>query len=210
MAYNLMYMECSEKCDLHLRKESAKFPEIIYTQKSKLPSGSISISTQGDQLIIRPSSPYRYNLSPKNEETSFCTSIEEIKDLNQHQRSTTTIINDISQSYTFLQGYDRSRDNISEEFSQDKDLEELCNDMKDSEMVSTMDPKSFIKNPDLTPKHFSTVFTVSSPMNEEPNLVKAGKKVKKHKLIEPVTAFCSKCGENVKTLVVKKVYTGGL
>lgn len=204
-----MYMECSEKCDLHLRKESTKFPEIDSNQKSKLPSGSISISTQGDQLIIRPSSPYRYNFSPNNDDTSFCTSIEEIKDLNQHQRSTTTIINDISQSYTFLQANNKSHDSISEEFSQDKELEELCNEIKDSEMVSTMDPKSFIRHPSLAQKHFSTVFTVSSPMNEE-KFMKAEKRVKKHKLVDPVTAYCSKCGENVRTQVVKKAYTGSL
>lgn len=202
-----MHMECNSKCDLYLRKESIKSPETIYSEQSKLPSGSISISTQGDHLIIRPSSPYRYNFSPDGEDHLFSPSTEENKDLNQHQRSTTTIINDISQSYTFFHSSNRSQESLPDDFSQDNEINKLYNDLKNSVTASTLDPKSFKERPLNVPNHISSIFI----SNQEENIAKIKEKSEaRHKLIDPVTVFCSNCKENVRTRVVKKEYTGSL
>lgn len=194
-----MTEESDDKCDLYLFKTPTAAQSPIL-EKSKLPSGDLFIQKRGDQLIIRPTSPYRYNRFPDAEEISFSNSIEEIKEVTQHQRSTTTIINDISQSYTFIQSCQKTLESpqIS---SSNQSFEQLCNELKDSVMASTMDPKSFMQKPSRTKgkiERISTLFSQNSMKNE------------KHSLLDPVTAFCSNCCKNVKTVVFKKDFTGNL
>jgi hypothetical protein len=194
-----MYEENEDKCDLHLFKTptEAHCPAL---EKSKLPSGDLLIQTRGDQLLIRPLSPYRYNRFPEVEEISFSNSIEEIKEVTQHQRSTTTIINDISQSYTFIQSCQKTSES-PQVSSSNQSFEQLCNELKDSVMASTMDPKSFMHKPQplfAKPEKISTIFSQSSSTKD------------KHSLLQPVTAFCSNCDKNVKTIVFKSDFSGNL
>lgn len=194
-----MSEEPEYNCDLHLSNPTKPVPT-PFPEKSKLPSGDLLIQKQGDQLLIRPSSPYRYNHFPDLEEISFSKSIEDLQESTQHQRTSTTIINDISQSYTFIQTYQKSLES-PQVSSTTQSFDQLSNELKDSAVASTMDPKSFMQKPLRTKGKIKKISTKSSQ-----NSIKS----EKNSLLEPVTAFCSNCGKNIRTVVFKKDFTGNL
>lgn len=216
-----MYGDSNPKSNLHIWKDSIHSLNSSQENKSKLPSGELSITKKGDKLCLRPLSPYRYICTPKINE-DLCSDLSESSfeiEAQCHQRSSTTIINDIAQSYTFVPAIKKTQESIHDEdslSSSSKDNSE--NDCKDSILASTVDPKSFLRKPKLNQGQVSTILTISSTSSEK----NAPQKLVSHRnhkresqelrnsIFESVTAFCKKCGQNTPTEVIENVYVGTL
>ena len=190
---------------------------------SSLPSGEISITTKGNKLYLRPNSPYRYNPSPETKiEEIDSDSLSENENFS-HQRSATTIINDVAQSYIFIPAIQKTQESFyDDEMFSRHSLENLEN-FKNSIMSSTIDPKLYSKKKKV--RRNSTIFTVSSNSS-----VKSDPKLQKQKLKScenlqnfnnfdnfcengmktSVVAFCEQCKVNNPTHVIEDVYLGTL
>ncbi|OMJ74147.1 hypothetical protein SteCoe_27002 [Stentor coeruleus] len=216
-----MYCDSNPKSKLHIWKDSIHDLNNSLENKSKLPSGELSIIKKGDKLCLRPLSPYRYICTPKINK-DLCSDISESSveiEPQCHQRSSTTIINDIAQSYTFIPAIKKTQESIHDEDSisnSSKDHSE--DDYKNSILASTVDPKSFLRKPKLNQGQVSTILTISSTSSEK----NAPKKLVSHRnykrvnqeprnsIFESVTAFCKKCGQNTVTEVIENIYVGTL
>lgn len=200
------------------------------TNMSKLPSGELSITKKGDKLYLRPLSPYRYNPPSLIQEDSCSESLETSHDQDaSHQRTSTIIIKDIAQSYTFVPAIKNTHKNLIHEDTQSysssiskkhyaSSNDERSEDYgKDSLMISTMDPKSPLRKPNLYQGRVSSIMTISSTSSEKnppfknfpSENCKAGIR-NRNSLFESVTAFCSKCEQNIHTEVRENVYLGTL
>ena len=167
------------------------------------PLADFSAKRKGDKLYIKPKNFYRINATPGVEE--ILNPMSEDEKEGSHQRSSTTIINDTAQVYTFVPGTKKTQESVPEEETSNNSFERMYNELKDSMMASTLDPKSFNKH--MTPKeHFSTILTVSSSSEDETSR----RSSEKNSLLESVTAFCSSCGKNTMTDVIENIYTGSL
>ena len=186
--------------------------------KSKLPSGDISVITQGDKLYLRPASPYRYTMTseaPVNE--SARSDDNNDAEMQLHQRSSTTIINDIAQSYTFVPGSKKTQESSVDDVGESPDSS-LSMDFHPSHsfLASTNDPQSFLKKTMVKVKRSSTLRTISSGSSEfkQPAIIKFRKPFEMYtgrdSLLEPVMAFCQQCRKNVLTEVIEKEYLGNL
>jgi hypothetical protein len=211
------YEESDSQSHLRLSKDSNQNSPFHFSNKSCLPSGELSITKKGHKLCLRPLSPYRYNPTPEIKEDSSSESIEiSEEDIHCHQRSSTTIINDVAQSYTFVPAIKKTQGSMhEEEILSNVSIENLEN-FKNSIMASTADPKSFFKKSKVNQQRNSTILTISSNSSVKslPLLQskddKNNKESQKNSILEPVTAFCKKCGENNPTEVIEKIYTGSL
>lgn len=206
-----MQAEKSGRSHLHLCKASQNSEVYSSPSKFKLPSGEISITTQGDKLILRPSSPYRYTSTPEVLEADFSESEECSEDTQIHQRSSTTVINDIAQSYTFApmqkrteESIENSEASISVEFYRSQSF-----------LASTSDPQSFFTKIKTKRKKNSNLLTISSGASELgiPDLSMSMSEEHselRRSLYGSVMAFCKKCGKNTLTEVKQDVYLGTL
>ncbi|OMJ85586.1 hypothetical protein SteCoe_13062 [Stentor coeruleus] len=198
---------------------------------SKLPSGELSITKKGDKLYLRPLSPYRYNQPSLIQEDSSSESSESLETSYDqdpsHQRTSTIIIKDIAQSYTFIPAIKNTNKNIIHEDIQSygSNLLKKCysssNDEqsedyeKDSIMISTMDPKSPLFKKNLYQGRETSIVTISSTSSEKNLKFKnfPGRNCKsrmrnRNSLFKSVTAFCSKCEQNINTEVRENQYMG--
>ena len=132
----------------------------------------------------------------------------------EHQRTPTTIIKDIANSYTFITNSNGKRDTFAEEDDLSCSLISDSSEIKQSGLFSTMDPKSFYQKPPKPGECYSNIFTVSSSSCEErfsaisENLEKKEELLTQHSLLSPVVAFCNKCQDNVSTEVIENLYPG--
>ena len=160
----------------------------------------------------RASSPLRSKLSARNLKisTAHIPATDQ-----EHQRTPTTIIKDIANSYTFIANSNCTQDALAEEDDLSCSLISDSSEMKHSMMYSTMDPKSFYQRPQTTGECYSTIFTVSSSSSEErfsaisENQDKNEELSTQHSLLNSVVAFCNKCQDNTRTEVIENLYPGG-
>lgn len=158
---------------------------------------------KGDKLYIKPKKNFKTNLVEGAD--GIHDSLSDDENLASHQRSSTTIINDTAQVYTFVPGSKKTQESVPEEETSNNSFERLYNELKDSMMASTLDLRTYNKN--LTPKeHFSTILTVSSSSESDSSQDTAPK----NSLLGSVTAFCDNCGRNTTTEVIENIYTGSL
>jgi hypothetical protein len=134
----------------------------------------------------------------------------------EHQRSPTTIIKDIANSYRFMADSNEKRGKVIEDDDLSCSLISEPFELNKSLMYSTMDPKSFLQKPQTTGECYSTIFTVSSSsssssfsLSSENAYIKSEEELSSnHSLLSPVVAFCNKCLENTKTEVIENLYPG--
>ncbi|OMJ91442.1 hypothetical protein SteCoe_6022 [Stentor coeruleus] len=198
--------------------------------KLKKPNGDTSIITKEDQLYLIPSSQYQTSPTkdliqdPPLEPTDISLEPE----IQIHQRNSTTIINDISQSYTFIPAIKKTKkilfDNSFLSYSSSMSLESNNqsfhenseNSFSDSIMSSTMDPKCLIQKSNLYQDHMSSYMNISNNSLGEKKLHKTisnDRNMKmnlrhRNSLFQSVTAFCSKCCKNTNTEVIENIYVG--
>ena len=204
-----MQAERSGRSHLHLCKTSQNSAVYSPPSKFKLPSGEISITTQGDKLILRPSSPYRYTYTPEVLEADFSQSEECSEDTQIHQRSSTTVINDIAQSYTFAPMQKKTEESIEDS---DSSINVEFHPSR-SFFTSTSDPQSFFNKIKAKREKNSNLLTISSGSSElkVPDFdVSEEHSELRRSLYSSVMAFCQKCGKNTLTEVKQKVYLGTL
>jgi hypothetical protein len=166
--------------------------ETASRQRTRSPLADFTARRKGDKLYIKPKLSAKFKATFEEK----CSFEGDEKDV-LHQRSATTIINDITQSYTFAPGFKKTQESLPEEDSENS-FERLYNELKDSVMGSTMDPKSRRQE-----EKKDSVLTISSLSQES-------LQPEKNSLMRPVVAFCGKCQENIETSVVENVYVGGL
>lgn len=207
-------------------------PNISSSTKLKKPSGDISITKKGDKLYLRPSLVHQANPTkdliqdPPSEPLE--SSLEPETQI--HQRNSTTIINDIAQSYTFVPAIKKTQTilfddsflsnsssvsivNNTQSFHENSEI-----DLSDSIMSSTMDPKCLVQKSNLYQDHVSSYMDISSNSLGKKNIHKAisndsnMKMSLRHRnsLFQSVTAFCSKCCKNTNTEVIENIYSGTL
>lgn len=216
-----MYGDSCKKKSLGVWKNPLDRVNSLGGDRAKFPSGELHVTKKGDKLYIRPLSPYRYNSTPEIKEHFRSDSGESWleREVQCHQRSVTTIINEIPQSYTFVPAIKKTQLDINDEDSISNSSHEHSNDdYKDSIVASTIDPKSFLRKPNPFQVRVSTIMTISSTSSEKPppNDLLSPKRDKhnsqenRNSILEPVKAFCQKCGQNTTTEVIENVYVGSL
>ncbi|OMJ70928.1 hypothetical protein SteCoe_30980 [Stentor coeruleus] len=205
-------------------------PNSSLSTKLKKPYGDIPTSKKGDKLYLRPSllhqpSPTKDFIQDPNLE-SLDSSLEPEGQI--HQRNSTTIINDIAQSYTFVPAIKKTQtilfddsflSNSSSVYTENNTQsfhENSENDYSDSIMSSTMDPKCLVQKSNLYQEHESSYMNISTNSLGKKNLHKSisndsnMKMSLRHRnsLFQSVTAFCSKCSKNTNTEVIENIYFG--
>ena len=195
-----------------MNTSSQSFPPIT-SSPTHSPSTTTESSLQQatSSLATKPSS-LKSKLSCLNLKVSTTYTVPSEQ---EHQRTPTTIIKDIANSYTFISNTNNQNLPLAEEDDLSCSLLSDSSDMKQSMMYSTMDPKSFYQRPQTTGECYSTIFTVSSSSSEERFSVISENQDKKeelstqHSLLNSVVAFCNKCQDNTSTEVIENLYPGG-
>ena len=215
-----MNEESITESHLHLCKENFEGSVMHLASNSKLPSGELSIYKKGAKLYLRPLSPYRYTSTPEIKENDSPSPSNISEEESQcHQRSSTTIINDIAQSYTFIPAIQKTLDSQPDEDIISNTSELIEEPQRISIMDSTIDPKSNQVKSNLNQERISTIKTISSSYSTENNFRELHSKrnwksfddyENKHSLLESVMVFCQKCGRNNPTEVVENMYVGTL
>ena len=203
-----MYEKSSLTNDLQICKDPA---DSSFFNKQKIPSGELLITQKGNMLYLRPTSPYRYTISPLKEESSsdcFNKSIEE----NQiHQRSSTTIINDIAQSYTFVPALKKTQESLNDEVLSNTSVENFEDELKTS-VRSTADLNFLEKLKIMKEKNNQSTNDLNATKRNFFCEGETNKETEKNKnsLVESIVAYCNKCKLNTQTHVVENFYIGSL
>ena len=170
-----------------------------------------SIQQPSNPQVLKTSSSLKLKLSSLHLDLSSKYKPETDQ---EHQRTPTTIIKDIANSYTFITNSNGKRDTFAEEEDLSCSLMSDSSEIKQSVMFSTMDPKSFYQKPPKPDECCSKIFTVSSSSCEErfsaisENQEKKEELLTQHSLLNPVVAFCNKCQDNTSTEVIENLYPG--
>lgn len=204
------YEESSSR--LHSSQETHKKS----LDSSFLHSESASAFEKDQELHLRPGSSGIFAVFPRpNEDISQFPFEFSEEDLSVHQRTCTTIINDVAQSYTFVPELSKTQESGNNEYLPYESLE---NSLKHSIMASTADPKSFLKKSMANKLRKSTILTVSS--NSSSNTfcqfhgsteLNIGKPLEKRTpMFAPIFAYCQTCKANKMTEVIENRFGGTL
>ena len=205
------------RSDLHLCNDHPQLSVSPPFHTSNQSNDESSIMATGDNLYLRPPSTYRFTATPEASATNSSSSnSSNDTEMQLHQRSSITIINDIAQSYTFLPIPKKTQESSAED-EEESSLSSPSMELRKnpSLLASTTEPQSFFRKNDKNTMRSSYLQRILNRSSEikaavEKNDWKFESFRYRDSVLEPIVAFCNECRRNVMTDVVETEYLGNL